>query len=362
MIYCLLWVLGFVVLWRIPVPQTVRSKNGGYVSAVSVIIPARNEVANLPALLASLVGQAQAPMEIIVVDDQSSDGTAAAAAAGGAAVLFAQAPPPSWRGKPWACWLGACSAKGELLLFLDADTRLDAGGLARVIETWSERRGLLSIQPYHRMERGYEQMAAFFNVLAMAGMGTFGIVPRWHRAGAAFGPCNICSRQDYFRVGGHKAGRSAVVESLPLGAGFAKEGLSVRCMGGRGSVAFRMYPQGTFSMIEGFGKSFASAAQSLPPLWLALIVGWLCAGVDAARHLLLAITFDTTIGPVWVIAYLLFAGQLYWMLIRIGNFRMLTALLYPLPFLFFLFVFAKSLFSTFVLKRVNWKGRTLSNP
>jgi hypothetical protein len=47
------------------------------------------------------------------------------------------------------------------------------------------------------------------------------------------------------------------------------------------------------------------------------------------------------------------------MLARIGNFRPLTALLYPVPQVFFLGVFLKSLLDAFVVKRVNWKGRSL---
>ena len=89
---------------------------------VSVIIPARNEEATLPAILASL--RALPLVEVVVVDDSSVDGTAAVALSGGATVLTASPPPPGWTGKARACQLGADAASGDLLLFLDADTVL----------------------------------------------------------------------------------------------------------------------------------------------------------------------------------------------------------------------------------------------
>ncbi|MGZ8219874.1 glycosyltransferase family 2 protein [Methylomagnum sp.] len=327
---------------------------------MSVIIPARNEAANLPALLDSLRAQRPPPAEVIVVDDHSGDGTAQTARTYGATVLKAAELPPNWNGKPWACWQGAQHAQGEILVFLDADVRLESGGLGKLIDTWMERGGLLSVQPYHRMERAYEQLAAFFNVVAMAGLGVFGLGAERRDPIGAFGPCNVCGREDYLAVGGHSAAASAVVESLPLGKAFLAAGRPVRCMGGRGAVAFRMYPGGWPDLVEGFGKGFALGAHALPGVWLMLVVGWLCAGFEPLRHLLQsALTGNVTGLFAATLAYLLFAGQLLWMLVRIGNFRPTTALVYPVPLIFFLGVFLKSLLGTFLLRRVTWKGRVI---
>jgi 4,4'-diaponeurosporenoate glycosyltransferase len=357
LIFLLLWAAGFLVLWRIPVPQGGSPRTR---PAVSVIVPARNEAGNLPALFDSLGAQDFQPTEIIVVDDQSTDGTGRTAQERGARVVASAELPEGWLGKPWACWQGAGAAGGELLVFLDADTRLEPGGLARLADSFLERGGLLTVQPYHRMEKPYEQLAAFFNLVAVAGLGVFGALPGDRDSVAAFGPCTVCRRGDYFAVDGHRAARGAVVESLPLARAFADGGFPVRCLAGRGTIAFRMYPDGWASLAEGFGKGFALGAGSLPPARLALIYAWITGGFEAARHLLTAAALADGFGLLaWGACYLLYAAQLNRLLGRIGNFSLTTALAYPVPLLFFLGVFLQSLFSTFVFKRVTWKGRTI---
>lgn len=92
---------------------------------ISVVIPARNEAANLPRTLASLDAQIDAPPhEVIVVDCDSTDATVAVAARGGARVVHA---PP---GRAEQMNRGAAKARGDVLLFLHADTTLAPDALA----------------------------------------------------------------------------------------------------------------------------------------------------------------------------------------------------------------------------------------
>lgn len=371
-VFLLLWSLGFLLLWRVPAagapppsasrlePDPSQPTPPGSGATLSVIIPARDEAGNLPALLESLRGQGYPVAEVIVVDDHSTDNTAKVAKAAGARVLNAADLPADWCGKSWACWQGAALAEGEFLLFLDADVRLEPGGLQRLVDTFRTRGGLLSVQPYHRTEAAYENLAAFFNLVTMAGFGVFGALPRRSEPAAAFGPCNLCRRQDYFAVDGHRAARHDVVESLPLARAFAGAGLPVTCLGGRGSVSFRMYPDGIGSLTEGFAKSFALGAGAIPAYRFALIGGWLTAGFEAVRHLLIAA--DGAGLLLWGAAYLLYAGQTQVLLARIGRFSAFAALAYPVPLLFFLGVFLWSLLTTHVFKRVAWKGRRIATP
>ena len=359
-IFLILWALGFILLGRIEFPASGPGP-GAPQRTVSVIIPARNESANIGELLRSLQRQTYGASEIIVVDDHSTDETGEAARSGGATVIESGDLPTGWCGKPWACWQGARRAGGEILVFLDADTRLELQGLERLVATHAERGGLVSVQPYHLMEHPYEQLAAFFNLITLASLGVFGLFDAHRRPAGAFGPCNVCSRQDYFAVGGHSKASAAVVESLPLGQAFRSSGLDLRCLGGKGAVSFRMYHEGPRSLMEGFGKSFALGAKTLPLAIPVLITAWLCAGVEPIRHLVQETLGGSGIGLlVWSGCYLLFAGQLYWMLIRVGNFRWSTALAYPVPLGFFMHVFLRSLLSAFLFKRVSWKGRVIN--
>jgi dolichol-phosphate mannosyltransferase len=88
---------------------------------VSVVIPARDEAARLGACLEGLRGDRDVG-EVIVVDDGSRDATAAIAEDAGARVLTAPALPAGWVGKPWALEQGLRAARGEIVVFLDADT------------------------------------------------------------------------------------------------------------------------------------------------------------------------------------------------------------------------------------------------
>ena len=94
---------------------------------ISVVIPVLNEARRLPDLLARLAGESCAH-EVIVVDGGSRDGSAEIARRAGARVLR------SAPGRGHQLAAGAAAASGETLLFLHADSRVPAGGLARIVE------------------------------------------------------------------------------------------------------------------------------------------------------------------------------------------------------------------------------------
>ena len=94
---------------------------------VSVLIPARNEEKNIGKCLASLRNQFYRNYEILVLDDNSSDGTAGIleriAAEDSRVRVFTGLPlPEDWYGKPFALHQLSRRAKGEILIFTDADT------------------------------------------------------------------------------------------------------------------------------------------------------------------------------------------------------------------------------------------------
>jgi len=359
-LFLLLWCLGFLLLWRVDSPSPTVPDCPAASRTVSVIIPARNEASNLGSLLQSLRAQTLPPAEVIVVDDQSTDGTASVALSGGAHVIAAAALPEGWCGKPWACWQGAHRATGAVLAFLDADTRLEPDGLRRLIGTQAESGGLVSVQPYHRMSQPHEQLAAFFNIVSYASLASAGPFGRHRIDAAAFGPCNICTREDYFTAGGHRAAAGAVIESLPLGRAFVEAGLPLRSLGGKGTVWFRMYQGGLHALEEGFGKSFAVGVTQGPPWITLLISGWLIAAFEPIRHLIQAgIVGNADTLAVWSACYLLFAAQLYWMLARLGNFHWTIALGYPVPLVFFVYVFIRAQLIAQLTGKVTWKGRTI---
>lgn len=100
---------------------------------ISIVIPTLNEARHLPALLASIAGETTAH-EVIVVDGGSRDGTTDVAVAHG--VRLTRSAPG--RGQQLAS--GAALARGDVLLFLHADTVFPPGGLAAIDRTLALRR------------------------------------------------------------------------------------------------------------------------------------------------------------------------------------------------------------------------------
>jgi len=357
----LVWMIPFVFLWRIPHPRADHNPAPGTSSpAVSIIIPARNEERTLPRLLDSLANQQADIAEIIVVDDHSEDGTARIASRYGARVITSPELPTGWLGKPWACWHGARSAAGDVFVFLDADTFVEPGGLQKILSSFRRRGGLLSIWPYHRMKHLYERLSALFNIIIMASMGSFTIRGEKTRSLGAFGPCVVCSRRDYFSVGGHEQVRGAILEDVALGQAFQRAGFGVHNYGGRGAIHFRMYPAGVGSLITGFTKGMASGAKAVTAEILVPIICWVAGGF-AVSFLLLYVLLSSGLQPAlpWMMLHVLYILQIYWILVRMGNYGPVTALLYPIPFVFFAAVFVISLLQTHLLHEVSWKGRKI---
>lgn len=357
-IFCF-WLLGFFFLWHIPrLKQLLHPKP--VLAGVSVIIPARDEEPNLARLLESLDLQNLESTEIIVIDDQSADKTAEIAEQFGHRVIRSSAPPDGWLGKPWACWQGAQAAAHDILLFLDADVALEPGAIARLTANFLEGEGLLSVQPYHRMQNNYERLSAIFNIIAMAGVNAFTPLQSRLKPAGAFGPCMMCRKDVYFEIGGHGIARSAILESLPMGRAFVQAGQPVRCFGGKGSVEFRMYAEGWQSMVEGFSKGFASGAHAISIGIMVMLVCWIFGGVSLTRHLIESMLGGNGTAVMgWLALDLLYIAQIQWMLVRIGNFGLRTAIFFQVPLLFFVCVFFLSLVKSGVIGKARWKGRVV---
>ena len=334
-----LWGAGFLLLGRL-----LRRRGGqsspGPIRGVSVIIPARNEEHNLPTLLRSLASQPMKPHETIVVDDGSTDRTAELGRQFGATVLASQPLPDGWRGKTWACHQGALVASGDWLLFLDADTWFEADGLARLLSVYSG--GAFSVGPYHAVRKPSEDLSLFFNVNMHVGTMPEGL----------FGQMLLVDRESYRRVGGHESVKGRILENFWLAGRFRAVGIPVRSERGRGVFAFRMYPGGLRELIEGWTKGFASGAGQTPRGSLLVVVAWMIGLTLAPLGWL--VTGDWLR---WGAMYLLCAAQVAWISRLVGAFRWSTALMYPLPLIFFFAVFTRSVMRSG--KPIAWKGREI---
>ena len=352
---------GTWLLWRLRTPTDVGVEDAAF--RASVVVPARNEAATLPHLLASLAAQRPTPHEVIVVDDGSGDGTGDVARRAGATVISALPPPAGWLGKPWACHTGAAAASGEVLVFVDADTWFGPRSLTRVLGAHAALApdGLVSVQPFHGVERPYEHLSAIPNAVAMMATGAFAVRPLAGRP-VAFGPCLVTDAAAYRGIGGHATVRAEVIEDLHLARAYGRSGRPVACLAGGADVAFRMYPRDLGQLVEGWSKNLAGGPRLTPRLPTLGAVAWVTAVAAMTAAGAAAVLDVATGGPArwWVPAgWLAVTLQVRWVLRRIGSYRWWAAVAFPLPLLAFLGLFLRSVVVRSVRGRVTWRGRDI---
>ena len=323
-------------------------RNQSSLPTFSVVIPARNEADNLPRLLLSMRESRAKPAEVVVVDDGSTDTTAAVARAHGVTVIVSQPLPEGWTGKAWACWQGAAEATAEVLVFLDADTFFAREGLTRMV-AWSggDPRVAVSALPYHATELWYEELSLFFNLMMAAGSGGFSA------SGEAklFGQSLVIGRDLYYAAGGHSAVRANRLENLAMSPHISAAGGTLRTAVGRGVLLMRMFPEGFAQLLESWSRSAVVGAGETQVRTLLLSIAWLSGAMIAVVALCCGFGWSA------VGMYLLYAVQIGWIARRLGAFRWLGVLLYPVPLLFYFGVFGWSVLSRRYGGQATWKGR-----
>lgn len=346
-----------VLFCRFPRLPKGKSNDGGG-SAISIIIPARNEERNLPLLLGDLQSQSIQPLEIICVDDESTDATAQIAACYGVKVLSLHDKPDGWTGKTWACQNGADIAKGELLLFLDANVRLGKNGIRRLIKAHADHGCTISVQPYHHTEKWYEQCSLLFNLIQIAANGT--ALPKPLGIGL-YGPVILIARTDYNQIGGHQSVRKSVVEDMALGQRLKEAGLLYRLFLGDNEIAFRMYGDGLYSLFQGWVKNIASGAARTPQILFWPVFFWISSMTSAPVHaVFFAFSGATPLLILYVLFYLIWVVILIFLSRKVGSFRLLPIIFYPVLIASLFIVFTVSLFKRIFGLNVIWKGRTVT--
>lgn len=328
---------------------------------VSIIIPARNEEANLGACLGSLNSQTGVDVEIIVVDDASIDRTREIAQSfTGLQVVFPQPLPNDLipnrhTGKNNALIAGTKHARAPWLLFTDADTVHLPGSLARALnEAKREHADLLSYSP--------EQIVVTFAERAVMPVVFAELAARYppHKVRdqnsgvvAANGQYILVRRAAYESVGGHAAVATEILEDVALARRFRDAGKRVHFRYAADAVRTRMYrnwPQ----LREGWTKNLALLFPQSEFLIYQSLVLWLMAWWSLA----VAVSGAITGHFIWILA------AAFWLLvyrrISAANFQTvnnLIALLFGLPI--FAYLLRRST-NACRNGQVFWKGRKYS--
>jgi len=193
---------------------------------ISILLPARNEEANIGVCLESLRQQDYPNFEILVLDDSSTDGTSDIVARIAAEdrrvrLLKGQPLPSGWAGKTFACHQLAQEARGSWLLFTDADTVHASSMLRRVLGVaLATRAALISGFPYQRTASIWQKtaMPILFYFMLLCWMPFWWLQrSRCTMPSVAIGQFLFFSAEEYRSIGGHEAVKSRIVEDVWLG-------------------------------------------------------------------------------------------------------------------------------------------------
>jgi chlorobactene glucosyltransferase len=360
------WLAPFASLFRLannrPNLSDVPPVTG---TPVSVIIPARNESIVIERVTRSVLASTYRPLELLVVDDRSTDDTALiverlAAEDGRVRLIRGEPLPEGWYGKPWACFQGYRAARGEILLFTDADTHHEPELLARAVGALErERADLVTVAPWQRCVTFWERlvMPQVWLLLAL----------RYHpsrvnratreRDVIANGQFILVPRKSYEAVGTHQVVRDEVAEDLALAQAFHRAGRRIHFAFAERLMETRMY-QSLPHIVEGWSKNmYLGGRRSFPedPVLRALVpvmliasfAFWLVPPVALAAA-------GSAVVPAAAAATALSAA--FWTLISYGmRIPPWYGLLYPIGALVGLYIGMRSTWRG--ARRVEWRGR-----
>lgn len=371
LVLALPWIVAALVL-----PWVIRRRPrlSGFTPAAedaplaSVVVPARNEAANLGACVGTLLASAYPSFEIILVDDRSTDGTAEIARQlarnNPDRIRFIEgaALPDGWVGKCWACWQGYREARGDVLVFTDADTRHGKDLLGHAVAALRDSGAALVTGFPRQMMGGFWERLILPHIFTAIEL-RYRDPARMNRSrnprdAVANGQFLVFRRSAYEEIGGHEAVRGEIVEDVRIAQLVVASGYRLFAAWAKDVIETRMY-RSLGDIIEGWSKNLVRGSRHSVDPWLRPLLPWLIVtfqlGFWVAPPVLLVASLAGAAVPLTWAAAATGAALAFW-LIRHLQFRAPVAytLLFPLGALVMALLFLRS---AWLGENVTWKGR-----
>ena len=232
---------------------------------VSIIVPARNESADIEAGLTRLLALDYDNYEVITVNDRSTDNTgtimghvaSSPAAQNRLKVVHVKELPLRWLGKTHAMWSAAQEATGEWLLFTDADVMFRPDVLRRAI-AYAEAEPADHVVLFPKMimkTPGEKMMLAFFQTLFVFGHRPWKVADPKTNDHMGVGAFNMVRRKAYESVGTYERLRMEVLDDMKLGKVIKQAGFAQRNVFGEDLISIH-WAKGALGIVNNLTKNF----------------------------------------------------------------------------------------------------------
>ena len=272
---------------------------------VSVLIPVRDEEKNIGRLLGDLTSLTDRLLEVILYDDHSTDNSAAIISAfarkdGRIRLIRSGGLPAGWSGKSNGCHRLALEAKGDYLLFLDADVQVREGLIDRCLQYMAGRKAdLMSIFPTQEMHTLAEKITVPNMQIILLSLLPLPLVrlSRFSSLAAANGQFMLFKHEAYKELLPHERSKKSRAEDIETARYFKCQRRRVACLTGIGEVRCRMY-NSLPAAVEGFARNvnyfFGNSALLALIYWLVTTLGFV-AFLLAGRTDLLGVWIGATL-------------------------------------------------------------------
>lgn len=325
--------------------------------SVSILIPVRNEEENIAKCIESCLKQNYENYEIIICDDQSEDNTKKKISNylknPTIKLIEGKKLEEGWIGKSWACHQLSQKAKGDLLLFIDADVTIEPETLNSSISL---------------MEKKEVDLLSFFPLQIMNSIGEWLTIPIFEWMVFTFIPLNLIykikspklslaigqfiliKRKTYENIEGHKKVSLKKAEDAAMAREVKKINGTVMLAKSKKMIKCKMY-DGLLNSFNGLSRSFYDGANMKPLTYISSL------SIIIILFLIIPI-YILLINPLYIISYIPLFIQRILTAILSGQNVIKNILLMPLHMIILVLIAMNSI-NISLRKKVTWKGRKI---
>jgi cellulose synthase/poly-beta-1,6-N-acetylglucosamine synthase-like glycosyltransferase len=339
-------------------------------TTLTVVVPARDEAANVAATLDALLMADYAWLKILAVDDRSSDltGTIMDAyvreqglgireqglvrtTAPPLEVVHITDLPEGWLGKTFALQVATENSDSEYLLYTDADVLFSPSVLRRAMSyaVASEADHLVVLPTMQVRSRGEGIVLGFFQVLGMWASRLWKVADPNSRDTVGVGAFNLVRRSALAEIGGWVPQRMSILEDVTLGRRMKAAGMRQRVAFAPGLVLVH-WAKGAFGLIGVMTKNLFSAF-NFHPVLLAGFVMWI---LLFCLSPLAELGWWATLVPALLV--LCCFGATYRVMGEVSSIDARYGWLYPLGALAFVWAMLRSMVVVWWQRGVVWRG------